>query len=169
MTEHRLRRVLAKRLRDLMDKRPDLETQEKVAKRSNVAQTTVGRILRGSVAATLDNVEAIAGAFGVPAASLLSEERTNPVLQYDVGKLEGLPEADKGRIAAFIAFTLEQHSRLNQGQLSFVESRIPSREQAEVAALAGRRPVGDVQGALSDAQEKGRKARQGKSRLSTDD
>src|SRR5260364_265519 len=53
---------------------PDLNTQIKVAKKSGIGQTTVGRILRNESSATADNIEAIACAFGLSVGELLSTQ-----------------------------------------------------------------------------------------------
>jgi transcriptional regulator with XRE-family HTH domain len=68
----KLRQVLAKRLRELMEKTPGLDTQVKVSLAAGVAQTTISRILKCQVAATLDNVEAIADAYGISTSDLLT-------------------------------------------------------------------------------------------------
>src|SRR5260363_178275 len=67
-------KVLATNLARLMAERPDLNTQIKVAKKSGIGQTTVGRILRNEVSATADNIEAIACAFGLSVGELLSTQ-----------------------------------------------------------------------------------------------
>lgn len=63
--------VLAQNLRALMARTPDLDSQPKVAARSGVGQRTVGRILLGQVAATIDTLDALANAFGMSAWELL--------------------------------------------------------------------------------------------------
>jgi transcriptional regulator with XRE-family HTH domain len=80
----KLRQVLAKRLRELMDKTPSLDTQVKVSAAAGVAQTTISRILKCQVAATLDNVESIADAFGIRIPELLTLHPVNsPVVSDD--------------------------------------------------------------------------------------
>ncbi|KKJ05878.1 repressor [Burkholderia gladioli] len=57
----------------LMDERPDLGTQVKLALRTGIGQTTIGRIRRGEVNATADNLKRIAEAFAVPVSYLYGE------------------------------------------------------------------------------------------------
>lgn len=54
-----------------MDKRPDLDTQIKLHKRTGLAQSTIQRVLTRQVHTALDVVQALADAFGVPPLSLL--------------------------------------------------------------------------------------------------
>lgn len=68
-----LKDLLALRLRQLMDQRPDLDTQTKVAQRAGVGQSTVARILSREVHTSLDVVEALAGAFGIHPLHLLTD------------------------------------------------------------------------------------------------
>ncbi len=68
------RNVLAINLRKLMEQSPDLCTQSAIAKKSGVAQTTIGYMLRSESlvkAPNLDNVEKIARVFGLEAWQLL--------------------------------------------------------------------------------------------------
>ncbi len=61
--------ILAANLKGLMAKAPDLNSQPKVAKRTNgeVSQATISNILRGQGNATLKNIDALADVFRVPA------------------------------------------------------------------------------------------------------
>ncbi|MDN8132374.1 helix-turn-helix transcriptional regulator [Burkholderia multivorans] len=106
-----IRQILAKRLQELMAATPHLDTQVKVAARANIAQSTVGRILRAEVYAQLAQVESLAEAFRVSPASLLTEDASTPsgALKYDEEGYNDLPEADKEQIRAFIEFTIQRH------------------------------------------------------------
>lgn len=68
------RKIIAERLDGLMKATPALGTQVKLAHKSGVGQTTIGRVRRGEVDASADNIRKIAGAFGVPAGYLYGEE-----------------------------------------------------------------------------------------------
>src|ERR1700744_2414691 len=74
MTRQDTKAILARNLRHLMNVTPALDTQVKVAARASIAQSTVGRLLRGEVYAQLSQVEALAEAFRVEVAALLSDE-----------------------------------------------------------------------------------------------
>lgn len=67
------REVLAANLARLMEQTPGLNSQPAVGKRAGVAPTHVGRILRQESAATIDMLDAIAGAFGLTAWELLTD------------------------------------------------------------------------------------------------
>lgn len=60
----KLRARLARRLRDLMDADPALETQTKVHKATGLAQSTIQRLLAQEQAATVDVIDQLAPAFG---------------------------------------------------------------------------------------------------------
>ena len=64
-TRHKAAEVVALHLAELMQKNPKLGTQAKLAKKTGVGQTTIGRIRRGEVDATVGVLNAIAEAFGV--------------------------------------------------------------------------------------------------------
>ncbi len=59
------REVIAKNLFHLMESAPHLNSQPKVAARSGLGQTSIGRILRTEAGATVDSLDAIAKAFGI--------------------------------------------------------------------------------------------------------
>lgn len=65
--------IVARKLSELMEAFPDLGTQMKLAKRTGIGQTTIGRIRRGEVNATADNLQRIAAAFGMPVGFLYDE------------------------------------------------------------------------------------------------
>ncbi|WP_322038422.1 helix-turn-helix domain-containing protein [Burkholderia cenocepacia] len=106
-----IRQILANRLKALMAATPHLDTQIKVAARAQIAQSTVGRILRAEVYAQLAQVESLAEAFRVSPASLLSDESDTPVgsLTYDEMSYRALPDADKEQISTFIDFVIKRH------------------------------------------------------------
>lgn len=99
-TESTLRRILASRMRELMHSTP-LNSQVKVGALSGVAQSTIGRLLRGDVAATLDNVESIARAFEVSPVTLLADTATLCELAHI---LTSLPADESGKVLAYARF-----------------------------------------------------------------
>lgn len=66
------RGVLARNVEALMNSREDRNSQPKVAERAGMAQSTVGRILRAEVWATLENIDGLAKAFRVQPWQLLT-------------------------------------------------------------------------------------------------
>jgi transcriptional regulator with XRE-family HTH domain len=68
-----LRITLARNLAALMERRPDLDTQQKVAARAKIGQTTIGRVLRAEAAATVDLIDKLAKAFNVSPDSLVKD------------------------------------------------------------------------------------------------
>lgn len=75
-----VRQVLADNLRMLMKRDPALNTQEKLAQRAKIAQTSVSQLLRpGNDAAkspTLSQVEKVANAFGLATWQILLDPKT---------------------------------------------------------------------------------------------
>lgn len=106
----RLRITLARRIDDLMRAKPGVDTQMALARRSGVGQSTIGRILRAETAATIDNVEALAGALGVAPAQLLHDSGLSGVSESVPPEFAHLPQAERERIAAFIHFTIEDYA-----------------------------------------------------------
>lgn len=107
MAQENTREVLARRVRQLMDASPALDTQDKLAARCGIAQSTVGRILRCEVAATLDNVQALARAFGVPPGELVGPREQLRELDR---LLAMLPAEEVEKIEAYARFVHAQYS-----------------------------------------------------------
>jgi len=105
------RQVLAVRLKDCMAKRPDLDTQVKVAAAAKVTQSTVGRCLRASNSASLDIVDSLAKAFGVPVLELLALPQERQLLEL----WRKLSEEDRYRAMAF----MEVSSRSKAGEHAY--------------------------------------------------
>lgn len=99
-----IREHLARRLRELMDSRPDLDTQTKVANRSGVGQSTIQRLLAQEQSATIDMLDKIAAPFGLKPWELLLPDMADAKLVRAFGKLA---ESDKNRILAFMEFSAE--------------------------------------------------------------
>lgn len=72
--------ILAENLRKLMDSHPLLGTQQSLAKKSGVAQTTIGNMLKADFPSwpKLDSIEMVAEAFGMTADELISESMEDP-------------------------------------------------------------------------------------------
>jgi transcriptional regulator with XRE-family HTH domain len=64
---------VAYNLDKLMRETPSLDTQQKLARRSGVGQSSIGRIRRGEISTTVDTLDALALAFGLTAADLLQD------------------------------------------------------------------------------------------------
>lgn len=73
--------IIATNLDALMRAFPDLGSQKLLFARSGVTTSTIGRIRRGDVSPTAQNIHALARAFGVSAADLL-----HPGLAARLGK-----------------------------------------------------------------------------------
>lgn len=92
------RQVLAARLKDCMAKRPDLDTQVKVAKAADVTQSSVGRCLHASNSATTDMLDSLAKAFGITTIELIATPQERQLLQL----WHRLTDEDKYRAMAFM-------------------------------------------------------------------
>lgn len=91
------RQIIAERLDGLMKAHPNLGTQQKLASKTGIGQTTIGRIRRGEVNATSDNLKRIADAFNVPLSFFFGEAvmTTN----YDLVLEKTMEAIGKERIA----------------------------------------------------------------------
>lgn len=121
-------KVFAANLVRLMAVRPDLDTQVKVAQASGVAQTTVGRILRGTVSPTLDNVETIAAAFGKTVGEMIDSTFSSAAeIAYDRVRYAKLPREEKSRVESYIEHILREYEAISaREQREFNQaSRIP--------------------------------------------
>lgn len=63
--------ILSQNLDALMSMHEELNSQQKLSRRSGVGQTSVGRMRRAEGSATIDNVQSVAKAFGLSASELL--------------------------------------------------------------------------------------------------
>ena len=102
------RDVLARNLSFLMDRYPDVGSQKLLFKLTGVTTSTVGRIRRGEVSATIDNVEALAKAFKISLPELL-----HPKLPEQHGGLKDPTLRDK---AMSLATDIET-ANLSESQL----------------------------------------------------
>lgn len=73
LMKYEVRKILADNVAKLMASRPDLDSQQKLRRKAGgkLGQATISRILRCESAATIDNIQAIAEAFGMDAWQLL--------------------------------------------------------------------------------------------------
>lgn len=140
MKTDNLRTVLARRLRELMDETPALDTQMKIAARSGIAQSTVGRILRGDVAVTLDNVEALAVSFGRDPADLLICDKTKARTALQA-VLSGLPAADIEKVSAYARFVKAQHAEQHQPTFNLEKETAGIVDNDAALKRAAKRPV----------------------------
>lgn len=151
-----LRKMIAMRLRELMDASIDMQTQEAVAKRSGMAQTTIGRILKQQVAATIDNIESIARAFNVDASQLIAGDKGTSALDEWQKQIENLPPSERDRIIQFIRFTIDQSkSALAKHTLTTITTSEPLPPAIEGSALmASKRSVNIHRGKSLNYEEK---------------
>lgn len=132
----RLQAVLASNLQRHMDAKPHVGTQQKLAARAGVSQSTVGRLLRGEVSPLLGHVESLAEALGTTVMDLLSEPGAADSIQYDRAAYAALPEQEKKKIETFIEFVIATNRGMN-----FTEVTAPPAHQAEAIAKASGRPL----------------------------
>ncbi|WKZ84195.1 helix-turn-helix domain-containing protein [Ralstonia pickettii] len=137
--------IVARQLSSLMEAFPPLGTQQKLAKRTGIGQTTIGRIRRGEVNATADNIKRIAEAFSVPVSYLygetdvsgLTEEEQNQLMEQRLeeyesqradGNLVSVPRFDvRGSMGA--GFPMPEHDHVIeriQVTAAWVRDALPS-------------------------------------------
>lgn len=146
-----LRAVLAARMRALMSSTP-LDSQTKVGARSGIAQSTVGRALRGEVAVTIDNVEALADAFGVEPSTLLSRSAD---VAHVVQIMSAIPLGESLKVKAYAEFVLAQYDGARhheQGSMFSLERERPAEEGDAIRRGAGE-PLTGVHRSTHAAQE----------------
>lgn len=137
MGKHNLRDALSRNLAALMEKTPALDTQIKVANRSGVAQSTIGRILRRETAATLDNIEAIAKAFGVESRVLLSHSNDSSAHPGII--LDDLNQDEFELVKQYVDFL--RYQRIGGGHsLSVMGTTAPDTQHAQILR-ANMRPI----------------------------
>lgn len=103
-----IQRAVAKNLSLWMAERADLGTQLKVSAASTVAQTTIGRILRGEVGVTMETVYLLATTFGRDPSELLRMNEPAS-LEYDRAGYSRLPRYEKVRVEAFVKHVIAEH------------------------------------------------------------
>lgn len=146
MHNYKLRKLLAKRVRQLMADSLDLQTQAALAERTGVAQTTIGRVIKEQVSATIDNIESIADAFGIEAYELLGGKSDSLSTDEFWQKIEKLPPADRERIHQFVMFAIAHNDYIakNTSKLNFFEEQEPATaELKEMALKAAGRSISD--------------------------
>jgi len=151
MQNNTLRKQLARSLRALMDASITLQGQGAVAKKSGIAQATISRILKQQVAATIDNVERIANAFGVEPAALLVETCTAKETEEWRQELNTLPPAEREMVMQFIRFTLSQHNANKPKKTlnAIITNDQVNDDMADAAINSASRPVGSSKTTLS--------------------
>lgn len=106
-----IKRILADNLRLLMDSTPSLNTQTKVALRAEIAQSTVGRLLRAEVYPQLRQVEALARIFRIDVAALLTErKKTHGTEEPDITlPFARLSEDEKRQVLDYMNYLVARH------------------------------------------------------------
>jgi transcriptional regulator with XRE-family HTH domain len=106
--------LFAKRLKDLMAVRPDLDTQVKLASAAHMSQTTVGRILNQKVSPTLEHVASIADAFGLTIGQMIAQDVDGKnELRYDRKAFAALTPPQKKSIESLIEHNIQHYAIVN--------------------------------------------------------
>lgn len=138
-----LPKMIASRLRELMEASIDMQTQAAVAKRSGVDQSTIGRVLNQKNSTTIKTLEGIARAFNIEPLELIIDKPNSNVLSEWQRLIDKLPPAEKDRIIQFVKFTIEQSQLiLNNQTLNSITTSEPLPPETEGSALmAAKRSV----------------------------
>lgn len=91
-----------------MASRPDLDSQNKLGKKTGLAQSTIGRILHMVNATDVDVIDALAKAYGVQPEYLLSNGASCSRISSLLNKLAKDDIAD---VELFLEFLIEKRSR----------------------------------------------------------
>jgi len=101
--------IAAANLRNWMKQNGDM-SQQQVADASGVSQATINRFLRNEASITLNNLAAIAGAFGRSAYEMIvPQDESDRFIKYDRNQYAALPAAERDKIQAFIDFIFVQN------------------------------------------------------------
>jgi len=103
--------VVASNLQHWMDSNRALSSQQKVAEAAGVSQATINRLLRNEASITLNNLAAIAGAFGRRPYELIVPPGDAGMIKYDHSRYALLPEGEKAKIESFIDFVFSQNKQ----------------------------------------------------------
>ncbi|EIZ8816805.1 helix-turn-helix domain-containing protein [Cronobacter sakazakii] len=86
-------------------------SQQRVADASGVSQATINRFLRQEASITLNNLAAIAEAFGRRAYEMILPKNDASLIEYDHSRYAALPEQEKAKIRSFIEFVMSQNNK----------------------------------------------------------
>ncbi|MEL5392848.1 helix-turn-helix transcriptional regulator [Serratia nevei] len=100
--------IVAKNLELWMSNNRDLSSQAKVAHAAGIGQATVNRVLSCEGNITINNLEAIASAFGRRGYELLLKPKDPTLINYDRSQYAQLTAEDKAKIESFIEFVMQQ-------------------------------------------------------------
>lgn len=134
---------MARKLRELMDATPSLDTQTKVSRATGCSQSTVQRILKREQSVTLAMLEDIAAAFGVkPTQHILLDTDEALLLQ----QFQVLPKESRDKVIGYIAISAQALPPTTQAPvLSFKNyAAVPWSLDAAVAK-ASNRPITPTQ------------------------
>lgn len=95
---------MANRLRDLMQSRVTLGTQDKVAEKADLGQSTIQRILSGTASPTVDVLTKLADAFDITPSSLLAEDEDDAKV---LSLFRRLDRGDRARVLGFLEVATE--------------------------------------------------------------
>lgn len=111
VTDAAIGAVIARNLREWMDKSDKLNTQGKLQKESMVSQSTIQRILSREVDPTVSVINSLAGAFGRYGYELLMPSADSRQITYDRDAFRALPDDEKEKISSFIEFVISQNQK----------------------------------------------------------
>jgi transcriptional regulator with XRE-family HTH domain len=165
MSRQDTKKILSDNLRRLMDKSAALDTQVKVAQRAGIAQSTVGRLLRGEVYAQLSQVEALAEAFKVDVAALLSSsEAARAATPGQADAYAQLTEDEKKQVGDFIAFLAARHSTGESTELPAIDetTESPAGLKERLMKAIQRELNNDTQNIANERKEETKRGNRGK-------
>ncbi|MDQ7981368.1 helix-turn-helix domain-containing protein [Paraburkholderia sp. SARCC-3016] len=136
-----LREVLAENVRAQMSRNVAIDTQQKLAKRAGISQSSVARVLAGNVDTQISILAALAAAIGVQPGRLLEDEASAPDLQIDRERFAKLPIGERAKIQSYIDFVMAQPSADEAGALSLSQKLTQTKEQQDQTRRAAQRPI----------------------------
>ncbi|MEH2922389.1 transcriptional regulator [Samsonia erythrinae] len=101
--------IAAKNLRAWMNHNPPMRNQARISRASGVAASTVGRFLDAETSISINNLYAIASAFGRRGYELLISPDDPEIINYDKRGYAKLSKEDKAAVEQFIEFMINKN------------------------------------------------------------
>jgi transcriptional regulator with XRE-family HTH domain len=132
------KQIVAENIQRLMDSAdPARNTQFGLAKQAGVAQSSIGRLIRGEVEARLDLLEAVAGALQTTVGDLTTE-RNSSYIKYDRNRFSALPDSEREKAESYISFLIESNEKIKRSDaMEFSQLSSPTDAERRVAATVG--------------------------------
>ncbi|WP_257835037.1 helix-turn-helix domain-containing protein [Burkholderia glumae] len=158
--DNSMRKLLADKVRQWMQRVPEADTQAKLAARAKMSQSSIHRVVKMDTEPELATANKLASAFGISISQLLADEDdASSQAPFDLQRYNRLPASEKEKIRAFAEFVMGTYEagRDAAGEPDTITVKIPATEdeRAVVKRVAQRHLTTD---SLSDHETKSQPA-----------